>query len=405
MPTGNEYFEGFKSSVSVKSRFYQWQYRAREHSIVAVCLLGKKPPLPETVLFPPTNVAFVLVGMLGDTVMCLPVLETARELWPRARICAVVTPRIREMLSGVSYIDEFLIGTGDPLSVRGREQARQTEDRLREEQFDAGILLGGDQYAPLLYRAGIPIRVGPAPCVYEPLLTHTYVVGEGRTWGPNERLGALRALGVKTVARIPRLNTTAQSHLEFQRWREAHGERAQDGFVVIHPFGSTPRQRWPLDRVPRLAEQIFRLTGLRSLLVGGPEFRNALESPADTPSLIDSVGALSIPELLAAIESASLVVTTDSGPFHMAGALGKPIVGLFRGSRPEHAGRYPRARILLGRDGACEKLCQWNRCQAEPCRQLNALSVEEVLNEAMRAHETETESERGIIEHEKSRSA
>jgi ADP-heptose:LPS heptosyltransferase len=383
-------------NLSIKTHVYKWQYRIRERCIVAACLLGDKPPAAASFERPAGDVAFVLVGMLGDTVMCLPVLEAAREAWPRTRICAVVTPRIREMLSGVSYIDEFLVGTGDPLSVRGREQARQTEERLRAENFEAGILLGGDQYAPLLYRAGIPIRVGPAPCVYEPLLTHTYLVDDGRTWGPNERLGALRALGVETAARIPRLETVAQGRLEFQRWREARGDAARDDFVVIHPFGSTARQRWPLDRVPQLTEQVFQSTGWRSLLVGGPEFRDALASPVGAPSLIDAVGAFSLPELLAAIESARLVVTTDSGPFHMAGALGRPIVGLFRGSRPEHAGRYPRARVLLGRDSACEKLCHWNYCQAAPCRQLESLSVEEVLNEVMRAYELENEESRSF---------
>src|SRR5262249_23684515 len=163
-----------------KSQLYRWQYRAREHAIVAICLLGKKPPLPDTAQLQPKQAAFVLVGMLGDTIMCLPVLETAREVWPHAKICAIVTPRIRALLSGVNFIDEFLVGTGDPLSFRGRAQARQTAAQLDKRRFDIAVMLGGDQYAPLFYQAGVPIRVGPA-CVYEPLLTHTYVVDDGRT--------------------------------------------------------------------------------------------------------------------------------------------------------------------------------------------------------------------------------
>src|SRR5262249_46394487 len=144
---------------------------------------GRKPPPPGASPWPPRSVAFVLVGMLGDTVMCLPTLEAAREAWSEAKIGAVVTPRIQEMLSGAGYVDEFLVGTGVPLSIGGPERAKQTEERLRRRRFDVAVLLGGDQYAPLFYRAGVPIRVGPAACVYEPLLTHTYVVDDGRTWG------------------------------------------------------------------------------------------------------------------------------------------------------------------------------------------------------------------------------
>jgi lipopolysaccharide heptosyltransferase III len=349
---------------------------------VASCRFSRKPLSYDAVPLPPRHVAFVLAGMLGDTVMCLPVLETAREAWPQARLCAVVTPRIREMLAGVGYVDEFLMGTGDPLSIRGREQTKQTEARLSERRFDVAILLVGDQYAPLFYRAGVPIRVGPAACVYEPLLTHTYVVGDGRAWGPYERLGALRALGVETAHRVPRLDLDPQARVEFQQWREQSLGGASHSYIVIHPFGSSPRQRWPLDRAPQLARQVYQLTGMRSLLVGGPEFRGvaaSISSISGDQSLINAVGELSLSQLLAAIESARLIITTDSGPFHMAGALGKPVIGLFRGRRPEHANRYPQARVIFGSEHSCEKLCQWNRCQAEPCRQLNAISTDKVL--------------------------
>jgi ADP-heptose:LPS heptosyltransferase len=369
-----------RKSVSL----YTWQYRARERYVVARRLIGRKPPPPDTAPWPPRYVAFVLVGMLGDTVMCLPVLEAAREAWPQARLCAVVTPRIREMLAGIGYVDEFLVGTGDPMSIRGWKQTKQTEERLSERRFDVAILLGGDQYAPLFYKAGVPIRVGPAACVYEPLLTHNYVVDDGRTWGPYERLGALRALDVETTHRIPRLDLVPHARAEFQRWRDKSLGGVNHPYIVIHPFGSAARKRWPLDRVPGLARQVYQLTGVRSLLVGGSEFRGevaSIPSIADDKSLINIVGELSISQLLAAIESASLIVTTDSGPFHMAGALGKPIIGLFRGRSPGHANRYPQGRVILGGDHSCEKLCRWDRCHAEPCRQLNAISIDEVLSE------------------------
>ena len=369
---------------NIKSNLYTWQYRARERYVVARRCFGRKPPPPEAAQWPPRYVAFVLVGMLGDTVMCLPVLEAAREAWPQARLCAVVTQRIREMLAGVGYVDEFLVGTGDPLSIRGRKQTRQTEERLNERRFDVAILLGGDQYAPLFYRAGVPIRVGPAACVYEPLLTHTYVV-DGRTWGPYERLGALRALGVETAHRVPRLDLDPQARAEFQRWREQSLGDANQPYVFIHPFASVPMRRWPLDRVPQLARQVYQLTGMRCLVDGGPEFRSVAASIPSSQSLINTVGTFPIAQLLAAIESARLVVSTDSGPYHMAGALGKPIIGLFRGRRPEHANRYPRARVIFGADPSCEEFCRWDRCRAEPCHEINAISIEEVLKEIIGA--------------------
>src|SRR5262245_53229165 len=282
------------SAMSIKTHLYTWQYRMRERYVVARRLLGRKPQPSDVAQWPPNSVAFVLTGMLGDTLMCLPVLEAAREAWPQARLCAVVTPRIQEMLAGVGYVDEFLVGTGDPLSIRERKQTKQTEKRLSERRFDVAIMLIGDQYAPLFYKAGVPIRVGPAACVYEPLLTHTYVVGDGRTWGPYERLGALRALGVDTPHRIPRLDLDQLARVEFRRQREKSLGGSSHSYIVIHPFGSTPRQRWPLDRVPQLARHVYELAGMRSLLVGGPEFRGVASSLSDGQSLINTVGELSV---------------------------------------------------------------------------------------------------------------
>ena len=108
-------------------------------------------------------------------------------------------------------------------------------------------------------------------------------------------------------------------------------------FVAIHPFGSTRRQWWPSGRVNELASALVRDRDTNVVLVGGPETRGLVSLEAERS--FDATGVLTISELVALLADASLVVSTDSGPFHIAGALGTPLVGLFRSSRPEHATR------------------------------------------------------------------
>jgi ADP-heptose:LPS heptosyltransferase len=93
----------------------------------------------------------------------------------------------------------------------------------------------------------------------------------------------------------------------------------------------------------------------------------------------DTTGAFSVQELMAVIEGASIVITTDSGPFHMAGALGRPTLGLFRASRPEHAELYSTARVVMESHPDCAD-CRWNSCQASPCRQMAAVTSSRVLD-------------------------
>ena len=71
-------------------------------------------------------------------------------------------------------------------------------------------------------------------------------------------------------------------------------------------------------------------------------------------------------------------------PFHFAGALGTPLIGLFRARRPEHATHYAPAEVVFGRDETCMRECAWDRCRARPCRQMAALAAREVRESIQR---------------------
>jgi SAM-dependent methyltransferase len=97
------------------------------------------------------------------------------------------------------------------------------------------------------------------------------------------------------------------------------------------------------------------------------------------------VGRLTLEEMAALLSLCSCVVSTDSGPFHIAGVLGRPGIGLFRASRPEHARRYPSISPVVAPDLAdCRRSCSWDRCRWSPCRQMSAILPETVL-EAVQA--------------------
>jgi ADP-heptose:LPS heptosyltransferase len=115
--------------------------------------------------------------------------------------------------------------------------------------------------------------------------------------------------------------------------------------------------------------------GWKLLLVGrsGSNF-----SESFARNLFDARGKIGLRQLPAVFERAVLVISTDSGPFHIGGALGRPLVGLFRSARPEYSLRYPHARVILGKDEACGR-CTGDRCRKLPCRQMAAITITGVL--------------------------
>ena len=195
--------------------------------------------------------------------------------------------------------------------------------------LDVAIILVGDEFAHVLADVQIPIRVGVRGHVLAPFLTTTYDIRSPKDWGPPKRLEALRALGHDVHNVMPSLWVSDHARIAAQATSELGLPEAVP-YAVVHPFGSTPAQWWPLDRTAELAEALRREHNLWTIVVGGPETRGKLgTAPRNT---IDATGAITISELIAVIERARLVISTDSGPFRA------------RRRTPTTVGRFVRAR-------------------------------------------------------------
>lgn len=334
----------------------------------------------------PERVLFVLAGLIGDSVMSVPSILEARRIWPAARIAVLGKRHHRELLAACPMIDEFFECNADPFSIRKSSEIAGLKEWLKAGKFDLAVILLGDQFAHLLAKAEIPTRVGVAGAALQATLTHTYNIGSPRTWGRNERLNSLRCLGLESPDREPELWVVTEALESSREKLLGMGLGGEQRYAVLHPFGSTPRQWWELSKLPALVEGLYRQHGLCSVLVGkaydlhGVKVEPKFELASDL--LVNALDRFTVSELVAVIEQAELVVTTDSGPFHIAGALRKPTVGLFRARRPEHAGAYPLAKVLFGENEICQMECTWDECCADPCRQMAEISEIEVLEAA-----------------------
>ena len=151
-------------------------------------------------------------------------------------------------------------------------------------------------------------------------------------------------------------------------------------WITVHPFGSTTAQWWPLASAETAACALRERTGGTVLLAGGHPMES---SPRH---MVDLAGNLTLDELIALVGLSDCVISTDSGPYHLAGAMALPGVGLFRASRPEHAGRYPTmASVIAPGVAECRSACRWDRCHFSPCRQMEALAPDTVVAAAARA--------------------
>lgn len=173
-------------------------------------------------------------------------------------------------------------------------------------------------------------------------------------------------------------------------WLAAAG-LAPGGYVALVPGTTRPQKMWPEAHWPELARRLFADHGLPAVVVGGPAERGlaaVIAAAAETP-LHNAAGETNLPETAALLEAAALTVAVDTGPMHMAVAVGCPTISLFGSTGPrlfDDGSRY----VCLHRQFACwpcnrHPICQRYECLAnirpsDVARAARAMLAEESPN-------------------------
>lgn len=282
-----------------------------------------KSPVPRDV----QRLVIELPSWIGDTVMATPVLRAAREFCPDAHISGIMRPGVDALLDGCAFIDDLICE--NPSGIKGIFNYAK---KIKSVNAQAIILL------PNSFRSGLaaklsstPVRVGYARDGRGFLLSHSL------QYDKNERpISTIEyyARLAKYAFNLDSINLTPELTVTDKEREQSAGmlKDAGDKYVVLCPGGNNLQKHWPVERFSLLAEHLHNKKGLSILLSGSPPEMDVIAdvakaSSVPTINLIEK--GLTISTLKAVIASASLVVTNDTGPRHIAAALGTPLVTLF----------------------------------------------------------------------------
>lgn len=331
---------------------------------------------------------------VGDTVMALPVIEALAAGGRRPLVLA--RPHLEPLLALCPAVAGVVPRHADDDA---------TVEELRRRDFDQALLLPNSfRAAWLTRRAGIPRRFGYRGNWRSPFLAPA--VRPPRHRGPQiEDYGdLLAAMGVEAPADpTPRLELSAADREAGLALVERAGLSGDGPLVGLFPgaeFG--PSKRWPWRRFAELARQLRRrLPGARILIVVGPKetwlgVRVHEESGKVHPLVGPDLDLGSLAKLLANLDA---LVTNDSGPMHLAAAVGVPCVALFGPTDPRRTAPAGTGHRVLYTDRWCSP-CFKRRCPLVRHRCLKDLGVVRVLKETLAAleyrlgHETRTPASR-----------
>ena len=310
----------------------------------------------------------------GDLIMARPALAALRAQAPDAHIELAIGGWNRELAPWLPEVDRVTI-LDLPWLARGSRAATVAElraavRRWRGERFDVAVNLEGDiRSHVLMWATGIPERHGFDMAGGGPVLTHRVPYDPERhvAWNCVRIVGGVfgQTAGSLPVTMPPLLLPADVSARAGDLLRDA-GDRP---LVGVHPCGGRPIKQWDLASMASAAAQVAAQLGATLVITGGEgeraiadELRRGL--PPAVP-VIDLVGRMGLGSLAAVLQRLSVFISPDTGPMHLAAALGTPTVGIFGPSDPRRWGPLgPHTRVV--RVGIWCSPC--NRIRKPPAR-------------------------------------
>lgn len=320
---------------------------------------------------------------LGDLVMATPILADLRRHWPDAKITAMCQGVIGQVIQEDPNIDNLFIFKR-PKGWMNRQSQHELIEPLKKGDYDLGILLTNSLSSAWWFWIGnVQNRIGyathwrslflnspiPFPSQRETQhLVMTYKM-------------LLEPLGIPVSDTPPRLYLTHEElHTVKEKLYHA-GVQPSDGLIGINPgaaYGSA--KCWLPERFKELSQRLLKFPNVKIIFFGDKAGQSLVDAIcADfSDRVINCAGKTTLRELMALIQSCHLFLTNDSGPMHIASALGIPLIALFGSTSDTATGPYSGGHVI-------HKHVSCSPCYRRVCpidfRCMTRIGVDEVYQE------------------------
>ena len=365
------------------------------------------------------RILIVRLGSHGDILMATPLLAALRRSYPNAHLTWTVEYTAVDSISAHPYVDELLVwnsgywrGKLVPYNVKMLEpkrflalpwlfQSLKMGSQLRGRRYDTLISLQPEEWPTLLLGVGAATTIGVFDTFrqfsgldytspFARYYNHAYTLDDLPAHRTDQYLLALKALSLPpTHDKQMVLGYTAEDKQAADRFLAEQGLPPNKPFVILAPMTTWKSRNWPAENYVRLANALAD-RGLPIMLISSPnpEERKAVSAMAaqmQTPPII-ALGTLTFRQIAALIAQSSLVISGDTGPMHVAAAVGTRFVGIFGPTAPANLAPLVGDGLILNHAVPC------GPCNKDVCRQesqnylrcLRLVTVEEVIEAANR---------------------
>lgn len=291
---------------------------------------------------PPQSLCILRLSAIGDTCHVVPIVRTLQQAWPATQLTWIIGRTEARLMSLIEGVEFITVDKGTGLAAR-----RALNAQLRGRRFDVLLHMQLALRASLVSLAApAAVRLGfdrPRARELQWLFTNERIAANTREHVLDSFFGFPAALGIRE--RLLRWDVPLPAAAR------AYAERLipdAQPTLLISPCSRHARRNWPLERYAALARHAAGAHRMRVILAGGPSEAErragAAIARAAGAAVLDQTGKDTLPQMLALLARATVLVSPDSGPVHMATMVGTPVIGLYAATNPARSGPYLSGR-------------------------------------------------------------
>jgi len=338
------------------------------------------------------NILIVKLSAIGDVIHTLPALNAIRNHYPDANITWLVEEDAAPLVQGHEALDRVIVSKRKRWlkELRGFSTLDTLKEvygfmrNLRDTRYDMIL-----DFQALL-KSGILItlargrrKIGFGKGLEH--MEHSYIFLSERVPAVDMEIHALKrgmmlldALGISSNKVEYNLPVSDHDRRKVDGLIKQHGVKGNESFIVVNPVAKWESKLWPEKKFTELSDRLIDQYNMKIIFTGGKEDCSIIQSITSSMKkrAINFAGKTSLTELAGLYEKAALVISTDTGPMHLAVAVGTPVVALFGPTAPWRTGPHGSGNKVVRIDMPCSP-CFKRRCKTPNC--MNNISVKQVM--------------------------
>jgi lipopolysaccharide heptosyltransferase II len=354
---------------------------------------GKKYPPLATQNVHPQRILVIRLDLIGDLVLSMTTVRALKRTYPEASIDLLALPASTKVVLHDPDLNEII--SYDPnvwrrpkalLHIKNWSNAYKLLRQLRAHQYDIAVSIFGKWAAIIAMLSGSKRFVGYGHESYPGMMTDSVPGWHWRTGDHKHEvdycLELARAAGatINPVDRTPRLFVDPLAHQQLQQLLAQAGIVPEKPFIVCHVCSNNGQsKRWPIPHWATLLDKLIRELDAQVVLTGASDDTLLIESVTRKmqEQAIDLAGKTSLPQLVALLQQADLVISGDSGPMHIAAAVGTPLIAIHGPTDPALSGPVSPTATVLRSDIWCSPC--YNAKDTADCRFFTTQCMKNIL--------------------------